>query len=79
MLLAVGQGRIAGRTGVWVEDRKLGAIGVKIANAIATHGLALNVNTDLEYFDYIIPCGLGEDTVRSCLLMMHACASNKCM
>jgi len=50
--------RLPGYTGVWVGDSKLAAIGIKVANSITTHGFALNVNTDLSYFDYIVPCGL---------------------
>ena len=45
------------RTGVWVGDRKIGAIGVRIAHGITSHGLALNVATDLSWFDHIIACG----------------------
>ena len=51
------QGRICGKTGVWVEDRKLGAIGVAVSGGFARHGLALNVSTDLSAFDKIVPCG----------------------
>jgi len=45
-------------TGIWIEDRKIAAIGVAVRRAITYHGLALNVNTDLSYFQRIIPCGL---------------------
>jgi len=51
-------GRVPSATGVWVEDRKVAAIGVRISRGITTHGLALNVNTDLSMFSNIIPCGL---------------------
>lgn len=45
-------------TGVWLEKRKVAAIGVAVRRGITCHGLALNVNTDLSYFKRIIPCGL---------------------
>ena len=45
-------------TGVWVEDRKIAAIGVKVARRVTTHGFAINVSADLSYFDRIVPCGM---------------------
>jgi lipoyl(octanoyl) transferase len=51
-------GRIPKLTGVWVGDRKIAAIGVHISRWVTSHGFALNVNTDLSYFQYIVPCGL---------------------
>jgi lipoyl(octanoyl) transferase len=51
-------GRIPGLTGVWVGERKIAAIGVHISRWVTSHGFALNVNTDLRYFQYIVPCGL---------------------
>ncbi|XWN34860.1 MAG: lipoyl(octanoyl) transferase LipB [Roseivirga sp.] len=64
-------GRIQGLTGVWLdpEDRskasKLCAIGVRTSRWVTMHGLALNVNTDLSYFNQIVPCGLPDKPVTS--------------
>jgi lipoyl(octanoyl) transferase len=51
-------GRVPKLTGVWVGDRKIAAIGVHISRWVTSHGFALNVSTDLTYFQYIVPCGL---------------------
>lgn len=51
-------GRREGMTGVWVGDAKLASIGVNVSRGVSRHGLALNVATDLSFFDGIVPCGL---------------------
>ena len=54
-----------GRTGVWVDDAKIAAIGVKISRGIAHHGFAINVNPDLSKFAQIVPCGITDRRVTS--------------
>jgi lipoyl(octanoyl) transferase len=54
----IAAGRIPKLTGVWVDDSKIAAIGVHISRWVTSHGFALNVFTDLSYFQYIVPCGL---------------------
>jgi lipoyl(octanoyl) transferase len=54
----ISAGRIPKLTGVWVGERKIAAIGVHISRWVTSHGFALNVTTDLSYFQYIVPCGL---------------------
>jgi lipoyl(octanoyl) transferase len=50
--------RVAGCTGVWVDGKKVAAIGVHISRWVTSHGFALNHTTDLSYFQYIVPCGI---------------------
>jgi len=61
----VKSGRIPGLTGVWIGDLKIAAIGVRISRWVTTHGFALNVGTDLSFFDTIVPCGLPDHGVTS--------------
>jgi lipoyl(octanoyl) transferase len=61
--------QIAGRSGVWVcdsrGDRKIAAIGIRVASGVSMHGFALNVNPELEAFNRIIPCGINDAAVTS--------------
>jgi lipoate-protein ligase B len=52
-------------TGIWVDDRKIGAIGVAVSHWVTYHGLALNVNNSLDNFELINPCGITEYKVTS--------------
>lgn len=52
------EARTTNDTGVWVDDRKICAIGVHGSRYVTTHGLALNCNTDLNWFEHIVPCGI---------------------
>jgi lipoyl(octanoyl) transferase len=61
----IAAGRLEGYTGVWIDDRKIAAIGVKVSQGITTHGFALNVLTDLSLFSHILPCGIPDKSVTS--------------
>ncbi len=67
----IGAGRLQGATGVWLDAeikgraRKICAMGVRCSRWVTMHGFALNVNTDLKYFDYIVPCGITDKSVTS--------------
>jgi len=69
--LGIRAGRISGLTGVWVgfeepeSARKICAIGVRCSRWVTMHGFALNANTDLSYFENIIPCGIKDKAVTS--------------
>jgi lipoyl(octanoyl) transferase len=58
-------GRIPGLTGVWIGDLKIAAIGVRISRWVTTHGFAFNVDTDLDFFRVIVPCGIADRGVTS--------------
>lgn len=57
--------RIPGCNGCWIEDRKIGAVGVRISRWVTMHGIAFNVATDMRHFEYIIPCGITDKGVTS--------------
>ena len=64
--LGVSADRLPGHPGIWVEgERKLAAIGVRVKRGVTTHGLALNVNSDLRWFEEMIPCGIRDKGVTS--------------
>lgn len=54
----VAAGLVEGETGVWVGERKIGSIGVHVSRGVTTHGLAVNVNNDLQPFEWVVPCGI---------------------
>jgi lipoyl(octanoyl) transferase len=64
--------RIGGLTGVWTDAGKIAAIGVHLSRWVSTHGWALNVSTDLEYFQYIVPCGLSRPVTSMAALGVDA-------
>jgi lipoyl(octanoyl) transferase len=67
--LGINAVRVAGRSGVWIQDsqgdRKIAAIGIRVAKGVTMHGFALNVNPDLSAFRSIVPCGITDADVTS--------------
>ena len=67
--LGISAVRVNGRSGVWIcdekGDRKIAAIGIRVAKGVTMHGFALNVNPNLEAFDQIVPCGISDADVTS--------------
>lgn len=57
--------RSEGQTGVWVENEKICAMGIRCSRWVTMHGFAMNINTDLSYFNHIIPCGISDKNVTS--------------
>jgi lipoyl(octanoyl) transferase len=63
--------RVEGRSGVWIRadergpDRKVAAIGIRVAQGVTLHGFAINCNPDLSWFDRIVPCGISDAGVTS--------------
>jgi lipoate-protein ligase B len=64
-LLGVEAEAVPGLTGVWSQGEKVGAIGIKLLHHVTLHGFALNLTTDLDYFDGIVPCGLPDKRATS--------------
>jgi lipoyl(octanoyl) transferase len=57
--------RVQGLNGAWIDDRKVGAVGVRISRWVTMHGFAFNVRPDLSHFDAIVPCGIRDKSVTS--------------
>ena len=64
--------RKKGLTGIWVKNKKIAALGVRISKWVTMHGFSLNINPDLNYYEYIIPCGIKEYGVTSMAKIMDS-------
>ena len=71
--------RSAGQTGVWTSGRKIASIGVHARQWVTWHGFALNVSTDLSYFDMLVPCGIQNVTMTSIEQEMLRRDANACL
>ena len=71
--VGIAAGQIEGLTGVWThEPRKIASIGVHVSRGITTHGFAINVNNDLQPFEWIVPCGIDNCRMTSVARELHA-------
>jgi lipoyl(octanoyl) transferase len=73
----ISSGRLSGYTGVWIGDRKIAAIGIKVSQGVTTHGFALNVSTDLSLFAHILACGIPDKGVTSMAVELGSAPSMK--
>jgi lipoyl(octanoyl) transferase len=73
----ISSGRLSGYTGVWLGDRKIAAIGIKVSQGVTTHGFALNVSTDLSLFTHILACGIPDKGVTSMAVELGSAPSMK--
>ena len=71
--VGIAAGPIEGLTGVWTrEPRKIASIGVHVSRGVTTHGFAINVNNDLQPFEWIVPCGIDHCRMTSVARELHA-------
>ena len=65
MDFGIGSQRVPKLRGVWVGEEKICSLGLRISREVSMHGFSLNVNTDLKYFTYIVPCGISDASITS--------------
>lgn len=68
-----------GLTGVWVGDRKIGSIGVHVSRGVTTHGFAINVDNDLQPFEWVVPCGIQHVRMTSLYLETGRTGGMRCL